>query len=72
MDKKLIYQVGDYVVKNPSNWVANDFDSWGRGIGIGRVVESPFDLQDNEVDVRWPAGRCFEYVEQLLPADQEE
>lgn len=69
-DKK--FKIGDYVKKNPAKWVPNDFDSWGRGAGIGQVVESPFELDENEVDVRWPGGRCFETIDQLLPADKSE
>lgn len=38
----------------------NEFDSWGGGIRIGVVVEPPFVLDSDEVDVRWPGGRCFE------------
>jgi hypothetical protein len=62
------FKVGDYVKKNLETWVPNDFDSWGRGVGIGEVVEPPFEMEANEVDVRWPGGRCFENIEQLLPA----
>lgn len=62
------FQIGDRVIKNPATWQVNDFDSWGRGEGIGEVVEPPFDVDDlNEVDVRWPKGRCFEAVSGLLP-----
>jgi hypothetical protein len=64
----MTYKVGDYVKKNPETWIKNDFDSWGRGFGIGEVVEAPFQMDDDEVDVRWPGGRCFENVKQLLPA----
>lgn len=53
-------KVGDKVIKNEETWVVNDFDLWGRGIGIGEVVEPPFELRETEVDVRWPNGRCFE------------
>jgi hypothetical protein len=62
------FAVGDQVVKNPATWQPNEFDSWGRGIGVGVVVEPPFPLEPEDVDVRWPAGRCFEQVAQLLPA----
>lgn len=62
------FDVGAFVKKNPETWVANDFDSWGRGQGVGQVVQPPFDLPPGEVDVRWPTGRCFEDSSQLLPA----
>ena len=62
------YRVGDKVIRNESTWVPNAFDSWGRGVGVGEVVEPPFALEPDSVDVRWPAGRCFEFVSQLLPA----
>lgn len=45
-------KVGDRVVRNPATWLPNEFDSWGRGIGIGVVVEPPFVLDSDEVDVR--------------------
>jgi hypothetical protein len=67
----MTFQVGDRVVRNPATWEPNDFDSWGRGVGVGLVVEPPFPLGPDEVDVRWPGGRCFEWVEQLLPAPVE-
>lgn len=60
-------KVGDRVIKNEETWVPNDFDSWGRGEGVGVVVESPIPLNDDEVDVRWPGGRCFEHTIELLP-----
>ena len=66
------FKVGDYVKKNPDTWIANDFDSWERGIGIGEVVEPPFTMDVGEIDVRWPAGRCFENSIQLLPATKAE
>ena len=66
------FLVGSRVVKNPLTWQPNDFDSWGRGLGVGVVVEPPFPLDPGDVDVRWPAGRCFETVRGLLfaPLDQ--
>lgn len=63
----MTFKVGDKVVKNPDTWIANDFDRWGRGEGVGVVVEPPFEMGE-EVDVRWPCGRCFERVDQLLPS----
>jgi hypothetical protein len=66
-----MFTVGDRVVRNPETWQPNEFDSWGRGIGVGLVVEAPFALGQNEVDVRWPGGRCFEWTAELLPAPLE-
>lgn len=62
------FAVGDRVVRNPATWQPNDFDSWGRGVGVGVVVEPPFPLGPDEADVRWPGGRCFEWAVQLLSA----
>jgi hypothetical protein len=59
------FNIGDKVVKNDENWMPNDFDSWGRGIGIGIIVDPPFDLEDDSFDVRWPKGRCFEKINQI-------
>lgn len=59
-------KVGDYVIKNPKNWIPSDFDEWGRGIGTGRVVKPPYEVGEDEVDVIWPAGRCFETTDQLI------
>jgi hypothetical protein len=66
-----VFRVGDRVVRNPATWQPNDFDSWGRGQGVGVVVEPPFPLEPDEADVRWPLGRCFEFVRELLPAPSE-
>ncbi len=68
----MCFKIGDFVKKNPETWVPSDFDSWERGIGVGQIVEPPFLMEENEVDVRWPTGRCFEFKEQLLPATKEE
>jgi hypothetical protein len=65
MDKK--FNIGDRVIKNPDGWIPNDFDGWGRGVGVGIIVEPPFELDEGDYDVRWPGGRCFERESQLLP-----
>jgi hypothetical protein len=62
------FSVGDKVVRNPATWVPSDLDAWGRGHGVGVVIEPPLHLGDSGVDVRWPCGRCFEDVAGLLPA----
>lgn len=65
-----MFRAGDKVVKRPETWAPNDFDRWGRGQGVGVVVEPPFTVDGvGYVDVRWPAGRCFEAVAGLLPAE---
>jgi hypothetical protein len=66
------FKVGDRVVRNPATWKANEFDVWGRGRGVGVVIEPPFQLGDSAVDVRWICGRCFEEVDGLLPAPAQE
>lgn len=60
------FNIGDKVIKNDETWVPNDFDSWGRGIGVGEVVEPPFDIEDEDIDIRWPDGRCFEKKIELI------
>lgn len=60
--------VGDHVRKNPDTWIPNVFDVHGRGEGTGEVVEPPFYLEPELVDVRWPGGRYFEFVAQLQKA----
>lgn len=67
---KMKLKPGDKVIKNEKTWIPNEFDSWGRGIGLGIVVEPPFKLDESEVDVRWPAGRCFEMINQLIKSDE--
>ncbi len=62
------FKAGDRVVKNPAKWMANDFDGWGRGEGVGEVVEATLYPDGWQIDVRWPYGRCYETVDQLLPA----
>lgn len=63
------FNIGDQVVKNPKSWRLDDHSAWGRGNGIGTIVEPPFELQAGSVDVVWPTGRCFEKVTDLLRAD---
>lgn len=33
------FKIGDKVIKNEETWEPNDFDGWGRVIGVGIVVE---------------------------------
>jgi len=54
------FRAGDLVVKDPEGWQFKPaFDRWWRGVGVGEVVESPFYLEPDTVDVRWPGGRYF-------------
>ena len=65
------FQSGTLVRKNSETWEPSDFDSWGRGEGVGIVVDAPFEVADLDVvDVRWPAGRCFEKINGLLIAEE--
>jgi hypothetical protein len=64
------FRVGDRVIRDPATRRTNAFDAWGRRRGVGVVVEPPFNLDPGEVDVRWPAGRCFESTAGLLPAPE--
>ena len=73
------FKIGDRVVKNPATWQPGEFDGWGAGEGIGLIVEPPWDHDEGVmigddgrpyVDVRWPTGRCFRDLEELLPAAQ--
>lgn len=62
---KIKFKIGDKVVKNESTWIKNDFDDWGRGVGIGEVVEVyPY------LDVRWDGGRCYEEENQIIIAER--
>ncbi|MFM8175622.1 MAG: hypothetical protein ACKN81_18945, partial [Pirellulaceae bacterium] len=71
-ESKLVFRIGDRVVKNPAAWRPNALDAWGRGEGVGVVVEPPFAIDDLElVDVRWPAGRCMEAIEGLQLASSD-
>jgi hypothetical protein len=56
------FAVGTRVEQDPAGWVATEFDGWGRGVGVGVVVEPPYPLPPGMVDVRWPGGRCFEPI----------
>ena len=60
------FKVGDKVIKNEETWEPNDLDNWGRGIGIGIIVEPPFEMDNGEVDVKWSNGKCFEFTNQLI------
>lgn len=61
---KMEFELHDKVVKNDENWIPNDFDGWGRGEGVGEVVEI-FPEDSSFVDVRWEGGRCYEFVSQI-------
>ena len=63
-------KVGDRVIKNPETWEVTEFDQWGRGIGVGIIVEPPFELDDLTVDVRWKNGRCFENINGLIKVEE--
>ena len=64
-----MFSIGDKVKKNPATWIGSEFDEWGAGIGIGEVVEPPFELDETDVDVRWPNGRCFQKTIELIKVE---
>lgn len=66
------FKIGDKVVKNEENWYRTEFDNWGRGIGVGVVIEPEFKPAENWVKVRWPKGECFEHIGQLNHYTDEE
>ena len=35
-------------------------------------IKPPFELDGNAVDVQWPAGRCFETIDQLKKIKENE
>jgi hypothetical protein len=64
------FKIGDRVIKNPATWQPSDFDSWGAGVGVGVVVEPPFPIDADRVDIVWPSGRCFQHESELLAYDE--
>ena len=58
--------IGKQVIKNKDTWIPNDFDNWGRGVGVGTVVKAPFKLDSDVVDIKWENGRSFENIIQLI------
>jgi len=60
----MLFKVGDKVIKNKEFYTTSEFDSWGRGKGIGIVLE----VFEDYVDVRWPAGICYEDFDQIKKA----
>jgi thioredoxin reductase len=61
--------IGDKVIKNDETWVKNHFDTWGRGVGVGIVVEPPFELNDDDIVISWGGEKCFDYISQLKKID---
>lgn len=55
------FKTGDSVVKNEEFYTPSEFDTQGRGVGIGIVLE----VFEDYVDVRWPAGICYEDFNQI-------
>ena len=60
-------KIGDKVVKNNKYWMASDFDWWGAGIGIGKIVQIDIDEDDKLIlDIKWPYGRCFNMSHEII------
>jgi hypothetical protein len=65
INKKLTgVSLGEKVIKNESNWLPNELDNWGRGVGIGFIDSYP----DNKgkVYVKWENGRSLESMDQIV------
>lgn len=61
-------KVGDKVVRNPQTWNPSEFDKWISPTDVGTIVE----LMDDGIhaDIRWPAGKEWRALEQLLPVNK--
>jgi hypothetical protein len=59
------FVIGDRVVKNRDRWQPSEFDRWGAGVGVGEVVGVLGGLP-TVIDVRWPAGRCYQRADEVL------
>jgi hypothetical protein len=57
----MIIKVYDKVIKNEGNWVPNEFDAWGRGVGIGEIIS----IVGNYGQIRWPNGIHLENLSHL-------
>lgn len=57
--------VGQLVRLRPECWREHGFNHWGRGLGVGIVVDPTFELSPVDCDVVWPAGRCWELSAEL-------
>lgn len=57
-------KVGDKVIKNPRGWIPSEFDGWGAGRGVGRITR----VDEEIVDVVWPAGRAGQLESEVMPA----
>ena len=71
LERDHMFHVGDKVIRNPATWQRGESDFWGRGNGVGIVIDPPFGLREGSVYVAWPLGHSFEKVDQLLPAPME-
>lgn len=56
----------DKVIKNHDTLVENDFDSCCRDLGVDIIVEQPFSMDDNEIDVICNNVSCFETVDNVI------
>ncbi len=57
--------IGDRVRRRPVNWERDERDDFGRGLGVGVVVEPGEALPEGEVYVEWPRGWTVEPETQL-------
>lgn len=58
------FEIGEKVIKDEKNWISNEFDSWGRGVGVG-VIDS-YSNNIEEIYVKWINGRSLEKLDQIV------
>lgn len=63
-----MFKVGDKVIPNHDKWIGSEFDQYifsDEKYPIGTIVEPPFEVDQEIVDVRWPNGRYFQNIKEL-------
>lgn len=65
------YRIGDKVKKNPEKWIVSDYDTLGRGRGIGTVAAIAWDGDGRPyVDVDWNSGFAMHYCEEIIYTEE--
>jgi hypothetical protein len=61
-------KVNDNVIKDSINWIPSDFDKWGAGEGVGKILEI---VDEKTVDVQWDNGRAYQLNKELIRVENE-